>query len=155
MAQANPLDYDDRFDLARFVSAQERVYDDVLAELKNGRKRSHWMWFIFPQIDGLAQSSTSKFYAVKSREEARAYLKHPVLGRRLTECAATVLAVEKRSVSEIFGYPDDLKLKSSLTLFAALTDSDSVFASLLDKYFDGERDLRTLELLETVAEKNG
>lgn len=143
----------DPFDLTRFAKAQETVYDAVLSELRNGRKRSHWMWFVFPQIDGLAHSSTSKFYAVKSLDEARAYLNHPVLGERLNECARAVLAIENRSVSEIFGYPDDLKLKSSLTLFASVSDAQSVFASLLDKYFDGEQDSRTLELLKRAEEK--
>ena len=150
MAQENSLNRDDRYDLNRFIGAQEQVYNAVLTELRNGRKRSHWMWFIFPQIDGLAQSSTSKFYAVKSHEEALAYLNHPVLGKRLNDCAEAVLAVEGRSALEIFGCPDDLKLKSSLTLFASVSDAESVFASLLDKYFDGERDLRTLELLENL-----
>ncbi len=145
---------DDRFELNRFIKAQDTIYDVALWELKNGRKRSHWMWFIFPQIDGLAQSSTSKFYALKSMEEARAYLNHPVLGKRLKECAEAVLAVEGHSVSEIFGYPDDLKLKSSLTLFASVADGESVFTSLLNKCFNGERDLRTLELLEIVEEKH-
>lgn len=112
------------------------------------------MWYIFPQIDGLAQSSTSKLYAVKSREEAQAYLNHPVLGERLKECAEAVLAVEGRSASKIFGYPDDLKFKSSLTLFGSAADANSVFNALLDKYFNGERDLRTLELLETIKEKH-
>lgn len=139
----------DSFDLTRFASAQESVYATVLAELKSGRKRTHWMWYIFPQVDGLGFSSTSKFYAIKSLEEARQYLAHPVLGARLRECAAAVLAVDGRSVSEIFGHPDDLKLKSSMTLFArAAGEPDSVFARILDKYFHGEQDARTLELLE-------
>lgn len=153
MPQEISREQDDPFDLTRFTKAQNTVYDAALWELKNGRKRSHWMWFIFPQIDGLAQSATSKFYAVKSLKEARAYLNHPVLGERLNECAEAVLAVEGRSVSEIFGYPDDLKLKSSLTLFAGVSDAGSVFASLLDKYFDGERDSRTLKILESLEEK--
>jgi len=101
----------------------------------------------------LAHSSTSRFYAVKNRDEALAYLNHPVLGKRLNECAEAVLAVENRSASEIFGYPDDLKLKSSLTLFASVSDAQSVFALLLGKYFDGERDLRTLEILKSTEEK--
>ena len=104
--------------LERFVDAQRGVYPTALAELRAGAKRSHWMWFIFPQINGLGHSATTKFYALKSLEEARRYLAHPVLGPRLEECAQAVLAVEGRSVSEIFGYPDDLKLKSSMTLFA-------------------------------------
>ena len=105
------------------------------------------MWYIFPQLDGLAQSSTSRHYAIKSPAEAQAYLDHPVLGNRLKECAETVLAVRDRTASEIFGYPDDLKLKSSLTLFASVRDADPVFTALLDKYYQGARDSRTLELL--------
>ena len=147
------FDRDDPFDLGRFISAQEGIYDSVLAELRRGQKRSHWMWFIFPQIDGLAHSSTSKHYAIKSIEEARQYLNHPVLGTRLLECAETVLAVEGRSVSEIFGYPDDLKLKSSMTLFAYVAEPHSVFVRVLDKYFQGEQDFRTLDLLEKLREK--
>jgi uncharacterized protein (DUF1810 family) len=108
------------------------------------------MWFIFPQIDGLAHSATSKHYAIKSIEEARQYLNHPVLGTRLLECAETVLAIEGRSISEIFGYPDDLKLKSSMTLFASVADPHSVFVRILDKYFHGEQDAKTLHLLEKL-----
>ena len=142
----------DPFDLGRFTSAQEGIYGSVLAELKRGQKQTHWMWFIFPQIDGLAHSTTSKYYAIKSIEEARKYLNHPVLGTRLLQCAETVLAVEGRSVSEIFGYPDDLKLKSSMTLFAYVADPRSVFVRILDKFFQGERDVRTLDLLEQLKE---
>lgn len=138
----------DPFDLNRFLTAQERVYRTALAELKNGRKRSHWMWYVFPQIDGLAKSATSKRYAIKSIEEARQYLNHPVLGTRLAECAEAVLAVEGRSISEIMGYPDDLKLKSSMTLFASLPEAPAAFAGILDKYFQGERDVNTLNILE-------
>jgi uncharacterized protein (DUF1810 family) len=145
----------DPFDLGRFTSAQEEIYGRVLAELRRGQKETHWMWFIFPQIDGLAYSTTSKHYAIKSLEEARQYLSHPVLGRRLLECAETVLAIEGRSISEIFGYPDDLKLKSSMTLFAYGADPGSVFVHILDKYFQGERDVRTLDLLEKLQEKMG
>jgi uncharacterized protein (DUF1810 family) len=142
---------DDPFDLNRFTMAQERIYSAVLSELKSGRKRTHWMWFIFPQIDGLGHSSTAKHYAIKSIEEARAYINHPVLGTRLMECAEAVLAVEGRSVSEIFGYPDDMKLKSSMTLFASVTkDPHSVFLRVLDKYFQGKQDDRTLQLLESL-----
>ena len=137
----------DPFDLRRFVRAQEGIYDDALAELKRGQKRTHWMWFIFPQIDGLAHSATSKYYAIKGLEEARGYLSHPVLGARLVECAEAVLAVEGRSVSEIFGYPDDLKLRSSMTLFAQAAGPGSVFVRFLDKYLRGEQDVRTLQLL--------
>lgn len=144
---------DDPFDLRRFTRAQERVYADVLAELADGQKLTHWMWFIFPQIDGLGDSSTAKYYAIKSLEEARQYLGHPVLGPRLVECAEMVLASEGRSVSAIFGYPDDLKLKSSMTLFAYVAEPRSVFARVLDKYFRGERDVRTLHLLEKFEDK--
>ena len=150
---SDTIDRDDPFDLGRFISAQERIYDSVLMELRSGQKRTHWMWFIFPQIDELAHSTTSKYYAIKSIEEARQYLNHPFLGRRLLECAETVLAVEGRSVSEIFGYPGDLKLESSMTLFAYVADPGSVFVRVLDKYFHGEQDVRTLDLLEKLKGK--
>ena len=136
------------FGLERFVRAQAGIYDQVVAELRGGRKRTHWMWFIFPQIDGLGFSATTKHYAIKSVAEARAYLAHPVLGPRLQECSEVVLAVEGRGVSDIFGYPDDMKLKSSMTLFAQVSGPDSVFVRVLDKYFGGEGDSRTLELLK-------
>jgi len=135
-------------DLSRFTIAQERIYDNALAELRNGRKRTHWMWFIFPQIDGLGHSATAKHYAIKSMEEARQYLTHPVLGKRLLECAEAVFAIEGRSISEIFAYPDNLKLKSSMTLFASVAAPGSVFERVLDKYFNGERDVLTLQILE-------
>jgi uncharacterized protein (DUF1810 family) len=140
----------DTFDLNRFTIAQQNIYDSALAELRSGRKRTHWMWYIFPQIDGLGHSTTSKHYAIKSLEEARQYLNHPVLGKRLLECAEAVYAVEGRSVSEIFGYPDNLKLKSSMTLFASVAAPGSVFFRVLDKYFNGERDALTLQLLEKL-----
>jgi len=137
----------DPFDLHRFISAQDEVYNRVLEELKSGVKRSHWMWFIFPQIVGLGQSPTAHYYAIKNLEEAREYLNHAILGARLSECAESVLAIKGRSVSEIFGYPDDLKLKSSMTLFASVATSNPIFVRVLDKYFQGERDARTLQLL--------
>lgn len=136
------------FDLERFISAQAAIYGGVLAELRSGRKRTHWMWFIFPQIEGLGHSATTMHYAIKSIDEARAYLNHPVLGPRLRECAEAVLAVEGRTASEIFPYPDDLKLKSSMTLFAAASEPGSVFVRVLDKYFAGNQDERTLQLLK-------
>ena len=149
MSEKNTVNSNDPFNLSRFTSAQERIYDRVMAELKSGQKRSHWMWYIFPQLDGLAQSTTSKYYAIKSREEALAYLNHPVLGSRLLECANTVIDLKGKTVLEIFGYPDDLKLKSSMTLFSDVA-SDSVFVRVLDKYFQSERDTKTLQLLERL-----
>lgn len=136
--------------LSRFIKAQKSVYSDVLAELKSGRKRTHWMWFIFPQIAGLGFSPTAQFYAIKSLDEARQYLEHPVLGKRLLECSAILLAVKDRSVADIFGYPDDLKLRSSMTLFSCVAEEGSVFDAVLERFFDGKRDARTLELLEDL-----
>jgi uncharacterized protein (DUF1810 family) len=143
----------DPFDLQRFVSAQEKVYANVLAELRSGQKRTHWMWYIFPQMAGLGYSSTAKHYAIQRSEEARQYLNHPVLGKRLIECTEAVLAVQGRSASAIFGSPDDVKLKSSMTLFAALTPPGSLFAQVLDRYFQGQRDSKTLDLLEQHSAK--
>ncbi len=147
---SDKISRDDMFGLSRFINAQASVYDRVLEELRSGWKRSHWMWYIFPQVDGLGYSATSKHYAIKSMEEARAYLNHPVLGSRLVECADAVLAIEGRSASDIFGYPDDLKLKSSMTLFASVAGPESIFVRVLEKYFQGERDVRTLQLLESI-----
>ncbi|SIO16615.1 Uncharacterized protein, DUF1810 family [Singulisphaera sp. GP187] len=142
---------DDPHELSRFVDAQVVDYDQALAEIKSGLKRSHWIWYIFPQIEGLGFSSMSRRYAIKSVAEARAYLDHPLLGQRLVECAEAALAVEGRSASEIFGTPDDMKLKSCATLFENVSPTDSVFARLLDKYFKGERDGKTLQLIGTVS----
>lgn len=149
----NTRDQDDPFDLARFTSAQEAMHDRALAEIRRGDKRSHWMWFIFPQIDGLGFSSTAKHYAIKSAEEARQYLAHPVLGTRLIACAEAVLALEGRSAFDIFGSPDDLKLKSCMTLFESVAGSDSVFGRVLDKYYQGKRDTRTEEILAARKER--
>src|SRR5262249_31007876 len=137
---------DDPHDLRRFVAAQENDYEAALAEIRSGRKRSHWMWYIFPQFDGLGASTTSKFYAVKSIDEAQAYLRHAVLGPRLVACAEALLAIGDRSAHDIFGSPDDLKLRSSATLFAAVSPPGSVFHRVLDKYFDKLHDNRTLQL---------
>ena len=141
------------FDLNRFVQAQQGDYERALSEIRSGRKRSHWMWSIFPQLDGLGFSLMAKRYAIKSADEAKAYLNHLVLGPRLIECAEAVMAVEGRSVHEIFGSPDDLKLKSCATLFALVEGKESVFQRLLEKYYAGERDERTLELLGVSKEK--
>ena len=134
----------DPFRLNRFVEAQERVYERALSEIRRGQKRSHWMWFIFPQFDGLGFSEISKRYAIKSLDEAEAYLRHPVLGPRLLECAEAALAIEGRSVAEIFGSADDMKLRSCATLFARVSPAGSVFERVLDKYFGGKADERTL-----------
>ncbi len=142
------MNSDDPYDLNRFLSAQEGVYERALAELNSGQKRTHWMWFIFPQIDGLGYSPTAKLYSIKSIEEARQYLNHPVLGKRLLECTEAVVALKGGSVSEIFGYPDDLKFKSSMTLFEKVAGSGSVFSAALDRYCYGGRDAATLRLLE-------
>jgi uncharacterized protein (DUF1810 family) len=142
---------EDAYDLARFVEAQRETYDRALAEVANGRKRSHWMWYIFPQIAGLGSSATSRRYAIGSPAEAEAYLRHDILGPRLRECAETVLAVQGRSAHEIFGTPDDLKLRSSATLFAAVSPAGSVFQRLLDRYFGGERDEATLQILSAAS----
>ncbi len=135
----------DRYELKRFVDAQEDVYKQACAELRAGRKRSHWMWFVFPQIRGLGSSPTAVRFAISGIEEARAYLEHPVLGPRLQECTGIVVGVEGRSVEEIFGYPDDLKFHSSMTLFAKAATEAGVFGEALEKYFGGEMDQGTLE----------
>ncbi|NLO07119.1 MAG: DUF1810 domain-containing protein [candidate division WS1 bacterium] len=137
----------DSHDLDRFVQAQEGVYPVALAEVGAGRKQSHWMWYIFPQFAGLGRSATSVRYAIRSRAEAAAYLEHPVLGPRLREITDAALSVEGRSAHDIFGSPDHLKLRSSATLFAAISPPGSVFERLLEKYFRGEADRRTLDLL--------
>lgn len=140
----------DPFDLNRFVNAQSAVYDDVLTELRNGRKESHWMWFIFPQIAGLGHSSTSQYYAIKSLDEARHYLGHPVLGKRLLECTERILVIDGKTALEVFGSPDDMKLKSSATLFAHIAEPNSPFVRVLHKYFHDERDSRTLQLVSQL-----
>lgn len=145
------LDGNDPHDLNRFLFAQEGIYDQALREIKNGRKQSHWMWFVFPQFDGLGYSPTSKHYSIKSLEEAKAYLIHPVLGKRLLECVETVLAVEGRSAHDIFGSPDEMKLQSCATLFAYVSPAESVFGRLLEKYFSGEPDYKTLRLLNIAT----
>ena len=137
----------DPYDLNRFLSAQEGDYERALAEIQAGRKSTHWMWYIFPQLDGLAFSSTSQHYAIKSLDEARAYLAHPTLGPRLRACAESALHVEGKSASTIFGSPDDMKLKSCATLFSIVSPPGSVFDALLLKYYRGECDERTLRLL--------
>lgn len=133
-----------QFDLQRFLDAQAKVYADVCEELHRGRKRSHWMWFIFPQIKGLGHSETARYFAIDSLAEAQAFLSHPVLGHRLRECSRFVLAIEGQSAEEIFGSPDNLKFHSSMTLFAAADPQDPAFKECLIKYFLGEPDPATL-----------
>ena len=137
----------DPFDLKRFVDAQAPVYDTVVDELRAGRKRSHWMWFVFPQLRGLGSSPTAVHYGIASLEEARAYLDHDLLGPRLRECVGLVNQVQGRSVEQIFGWPDDLKLRSSMTLFARAADDNQDFLALLDKYYGGEQDPLTVARL--------
>jgi len=137
----------DAFDLQRFVSAQESVMTRVLAELRAGAKRSHWMWFVFPQIAGLGSSEMAQRYALRSLEEAKAYLAHPVLGERLRDCTAIVAGLEGRSAREIFGWPDDLKLRSSMTLFSRAAADPAPFVAVLEKYFEGKPDDATLARL--------
>ena len=138
----------DPHDLQRFVDAQHAVYDRVCAELRNGRKKSHWMWFIFPQITGLGSSPMAQRYAISSLQEAQAYLKHPVLGPRLRECTRLMLEVEGRSALEVLGSPDDMKFRSCLTLFARAAPEERVFQNALQKYFAGQEDPRTIEGLQ-------
>ena len=138
---------DDPFDLNRFVRAQEGDYERALAEIKAGQKRSHWMWYIFPQIAGLGSSAMAQRYAIQSRAEAEAYLAQPLLGARLVEASEALLKLEGRSAAEIFGFPDDRKLRSCATLFAAVSPNGSVFQQLLDRFFQGEPDPETVRRL--------
>ncbi len=140
----------DRYDLQRFVDAQEHVYDTVLEELRNGRKRSHWIWFVFPQLQGLGHSPTAVRFGISSLDEARGYLAHPTLGPRLRECARLLVLIEGRSVGDIFGWPDNLKVRSSMTLFTRATEENAEFRAVLDKFYDGEDDAATVELLSTA-----
>ena len=138
---------DDPFDLQRFVEAQAAVYERVRAELKNGRKQSHWMWFIFPQIAGLGHSAMAQRYAISSLDNAKAYLANPVLGPRLRECTSLVLQVVGKSALQILGSPDDMKFRSCMTLFARAAPEEALFRTALEKYFDGVEDSQTLTRL--------
>ena len=135
------------YNLQRFVAAQDPVFERVLAELGAGSKLGHWMWFIFPQLKGLGHSELANFYGIGSREEAEAYLEHPVLGPRLRECTELVNGLEGRPINAILGYPDDLKFRSSMTLFSLVSPADQLFRKALEKYFGGEPDQRTVDLL--------
>ena len=137
----------DPHNLQRFLDAQAHVIDQVLAELRDGRKRSHWMWFIFPQIAGLGSSPTAQHFAISGRAEALAYLAHPTLGPRLRQCTDLVNQIPNRTIDDIFGYPDDLKFRSSVTLFSSVAPGEAVFRTALDRYFAGQADPATLALL--------
>lgn len=138
----------DPYNLHRFVTAQERTYPEALAEIRRGRKTSHWMWFIFPQLAGLGYSETAKFYAIRDLDEATAYLAHDVLGHRLIEISTVLLRHEGKTAHQIFGSPDDLKLRSSMTLFSAVINADPVFEAVLDQYFGGQKDSKTVVMLQ-------
>ncbi len=138
---------DDHYQLNRFVAAQADTYERALKELRAGSKRSHWMWFIFPQIAGLGHSEMARRYAISGDEEANAYLRHPLLGPRLETCAATLLQWSNRSALDIMGSPDDMKLRSSMTLFAAVAPERQVFTQVLEAFFQGVQDQRTLRLM--------
>ena len=133
--------------LQRFIDAQSSIYEQVCEELRAGRKRSHWMWFIFPQIAGLGHSETARFYAIQSIDEAKAYLEHPVLGSRLLECTSLVMLVSGKSIHDILGSPDDMKFRSCMTLFARAGADNKPFEDAIEKYFGGRHDPRTLERL--------
>jgi len=143
----------DPYDLDRFVQVQTHNFDIALVEIASGRKRSHWMWYIFPQFAGLGFSAMSQRYAIRSAAEAQAYLNHPILGPRLMQCCKALLAINGRSAHEIFGSPDDMKLQSCATLFASITPVDSVFAHVLKQYFSGQRDQKTLNMLNVATEE--
>ena len=137
----------DPYDLQRFVDAQNPVFEQVCSELREGRKEGHWMWFVFPQLKGLGHSWMASRYGITSREEAKAYLQHPILGPRLRECTRLVNLVEGRKIEQIFGYPDNLKFRSSMTLFASVATDNEIFLNALQKYFGGESDRLTLARL--------
>lgn len=136
------------FNLNRFLEAQETKYNDALSEIKNGRKLTHWMWYIFPQIAGLGFTDFNVLYAIQNKEEATQYLNHPVLGKRLIEISKAVVEIEGKTALEIFGKPDERKLKSSMTLFSSINDPNSIFQQVLDKYYNGMKDENTLQLIK-------
>lgn len=141
------MEKDDPYHLQRFLDAQEGVFETALREITRGRKESHWMWFIFPQMEGLGRSSIARRYAIKSRAEAEAYLRHPILGARLQRSAQALLEVEGKTATEVMGSPDDLKLRSSMTLFALVAGEEIVFQQVLDKFYGGDKDAKTLGLM--------
>ena len=140
----------DQYNLSRFIEAQETTYKGAMLELARGRKDSHWIWYIFPQIVGLGNSEATKIFSIKSLEEGKAYLEHPVLGPRLVEACEILLTLKGTSINEVMGFPDDLKLLSSMTLFETFSESNSVFTRIIEVYFDGERDEATLEIIKSI-----
>jgi len=140
----------DFYNLNRFLKAQEGSYDDALKELCRGKKQGHWMWFIFPQIVGLGSSDQSVYYSIKSLEEAKAFLNHPVLGVRLEECVEVVLEFESVNISDLFGHPDDVKFRSCMTLFGYITNSDSLYNQVLDQHLGGKRDDSTIGIMNAI-----
>ena len=144
----------DKYNLNRFIEAQVDSYESAMSELSRGRKSGHWIWYIFPQIDGLGSSDITKLYAIKSIEEAQAYLEHPVLGERLIESCEILLRLEDLSISDIMGFPDDLKLKSSMTLFAQVSPQSSIFSEVLSKYYEDDLDQTSLEIIKRMEENN-
>ena len=139
----------EKVDLERFLSAQEKDYQRALEEVEKGRKQSHWMWYIFPQLKGLGHSSTSEFYGIRGEKEAAAYLQHPILGQRLREICEALLELQKNDATAVMGYPDNLKLKSCMTLFSEISKENDLFDRVLEKFFNGEKDQRTIDLLKT------
>ena len=140
----------DKYNLSRFLEAQMVTYEGAMLELARGRKKSHWIWYIFPQIEGLGSSDTAKLYAIKSLEEGRAYLRHPELGPRLIEACEILLSLKDASMDEVMGFPDDLKLLSSMTLFEAVSEPNSIFTKIIEIYFDDERDETSLEIIKSL-----
>ncbi|MDO5350656.1 MAG: DUF1810 domain-containing protein [Lachnospiraceae bacterium] len=140
-----------QFDLERFIKAQESDYETALKEIRQGHKRSHWIWYIFPQIAGLGFSSISRYYAVASLEEAKAYMENAYLRQHLLEISDALLALESKDPGQVMGYPDDLKLRSSMTLFAEAAPGEPIFQAILDKYFGGKKDQRTLDILTAMG----
>jgi uncharacterized protein (DUF1810 family) len=136
--------------LNRFIDAQDESYDAIVTELKNGKKVTHWMWYVFPQIAGLGRSATAKYYAIQTPGEAQAYLDHPILGQRLLECTRILLSLKSKSALDIFGDIDAMKFKSSMTLFMSIAGIDSVYQEAIDKYFEGEQDRATLKILSKL-----
>ena len=141
----------DQYNLNRFVNAQLTTYECAMLELTQGRKESHWIWYIFPQIEGLGSSDTAKLYAIKSLEEGRAYLRHPELGPRLIEACEILLSLKDASMDEVMGFPDDLKLLSSMTLFESIADTNSIFTKIIEFYYDDERDSSSLEIIKKMT----